>query len=377
MATTVEQIDEWRKAPRENQQLEFKEAKNSFDNEKLYKYCVAIANEGGGKLLLGVADKSPRSVVGSNSYRDTVKTAERIFEAVKFRVDVEEVKHPGGRVLVFHIPARPTGTAYNLDGAYLMRSGSQLVAMSEDRLRSIFAEGSDKHHPQQSTMLKQAQSWRDKRLQMIVENDAPIKLASKSAIVLHLVPRNSLSNSTQIPPDRFQQPLRLPLLDVVLMSHQFNTDGFLLLESNPEHQESSDAYVQLFRTGIIEAVSCWIIYRDGGGDKIDGPYVERGVVQSVQQNLKCLKSIDIQLPIVLFLSVVGAKGATLESFRTMLRFSPRPYNSNMVVGPAIYIEDFDIDVPAALRPAFDILWNASGYPGSLSYDKNDVWRPSR
>jgi hypothetical protein len=58
-----------------------------------------------------------------------------------FRVDVEEVTHPDGRVIVFHIPSRPRGTAYHLDGKYLMRSGESLVPMSEDRLRAIFAEG--------------------------------------------------------------------------------------------------------------------------------------------------------------------------------------------------------------------------------------------
>jgi ATP-dependent DNA helicase RecG len=67
--------------------------------------------------------------------------AEKLFHTLGFRVDIEEVQHPDGRVVVFHIPPRPRGTAYNLDGAYLMRSGEQLVPMSEDRLRAIFAEG--------------------------------------------------------------------------------------------------------------------------------------------------------------------------------------------------------------------------------------------
>jgi predicted HTH transcriptional regulator len=45
------------------------------------------------------------------------------------------------RRLVFHIPSRPRGTAYHLDGSYLMRSGEELVPMSEDQLRRIFSEG--------------------------------------------------------------------------------------------------------------------------------------------------------------------------------------------------------------------------------------------
>lgn len=141
METTPAQIDLWLKSPSEHQRLEFKEAKNQFDNKKLYKYCVALANEGGGVLLLGVSDQPPRKVVGTQAFHDPVEMAEKLFTAVSFRVDIEVVAHPDGRVLVFHIPSRPRGTAYHLEGTYLMRSGEELVPMSEDRLRLIFAEG--------------------------------------------------------------------------------------------------------------------------------------------------------------------------------------------------------------------------------------------
>jgi predicted HTH transcriptional regulator len=141
MATTPQQIELWRSVSSEHQRLEFKEAKNQFDNRKLYEYCVALANEGGGHLLLGVSDKPPRRIVGTAAFNDPVAMAEKLFEAVGFRVDIEAVAHPDGRVLVFHIPARPRGTAYHLDGKYLMRAGKALVPMSEDQLRRIFAEG--------------------------------------------------------------------------------------------------------------------------------------------------------------------------------------------------------------------------------------------
>lgn len=113
MVTTPAQIDLWRQARSEHQRLEFKEAKKQFDNTKLYKYCVALANEGGGILMLGVADKPPRRVVGTQAFNNPVEMAEKLFQAVGFRVDIEEVAHPDGRVVVFHIPPRPRGTAYH------------------------------------------------------------------------------------------------------------------------------------------------------------------------------------------------------------------------------------------------------------------------
>lgn len=66
--TTPQQIDLWRQACSEHQRLEFKEAKHQFDFRRLQQYCVALANEGGGTLLLGIADKPPRPVVGSQAF---------------------------------------------------------------------------------------------------------------------------------------------------------------------------------------------------------------------------------------------------------------------------------------------------------------------
>ncbi len=141
MRATPEQVDLWRKSPSEHQRLEFKEAKNQYDYGRLCEYCVALANEGGGHLLLGVADKPPRPVVGTNACNNSVGMAEKLFGDLGFRVDIDEVEHSDGRVVVFHIPSRPRGTAYHLHGKYLMRSGEALVPMSEDQLRRIFAEG--------------------------------------------------------------------------------------------------------------------------------------------------------------------------------------------------------------------------------------------
>lgn len=141
MTITHEQIDIWRSVTSETQNLEFKEAKTQFDNRKLFRYCVALANEGGGHLILGVADKEPRAVVGSKAFNNTVEMESIVFNTLGFRVDIEEVQHPDGRVVIFSIPSRPRGTAYDHEGSYLMRSGEQLVPMSEDRLRKIFSEG--------------------------------------------------------------------------------------------------------------------------------------------------------------------------------------------------------------------------------------------
>ena len=141
MPITVEQIDRWCSFPCENQTLEFKEAKAQYDNEKLFDYCVAIANEGGGHLVFGVRNATPRDVTGTAAINDPVGMADKIYRKVSFRVDIDIVQHPKGRVVVLTIPGRPRGTPLHHDGRYLMRSGESLTSMSPDQLRKIIEEG--------------------------------------------------------------------------------------------------------------------------------------------------------------------------------------------------------------------------------------------
>jgi ATP-dependent DNA helicase RecG len=94
---------------REGEHLEFKEAKSSFEFEELVKYCVALANEGGGVFVLGGADKLPRKVVGSHAFPDVDQTKASVSDRRRLRVNADALHHPDGRVVAFEVPARPIG----------------------------------------------------------------------------------------------------------------------------------------------------------------------------------------------------------------------------------------------------------------------------
>ncbi len=64
-----------------------------------------------------------------------------ILNKLGIRVEIYELQHADGRVLVFDIPSRSIGRPVALDGAYWMRSGEELVIMSPDKLSKIFSEG--------------------------------------------------------------------------------------------------------------------------------------------------------------------------------------------------------------------------------------------
>ena len=143
---SLETLERWLTIPAENEHLEFKEAREKYNDEEVLKYSVAFANEGGGYLVLGVTDAPPRNVVGTKAFVSETKLNKlklTIVEQLGIRVDAQTIEHHDGRVLIFDIPSRLVGSPLDFKGAYLMRSGESVVAMTPDRLKEIFAESSD------------------------------------------------------------------------------------------------------------------------------------------------------------------------------------------------------------------------------------------
>jgi ATP-dependent DNA helicase RecG len=124
----------------EGARLEFKEARNGYGLDDLVRYTVALANEGGGKIILGVTDQRPRIVVGTSALPDPGQTEARIYERISQRVSIEEYSYEGTRVLIIHVPGRLPGSAWNDRGTYWMRAGEALVPMRDEQLQQIPAE---------------------------------------------------------------------------------------------------------------------------------------------------------------------------------------------------------------------------------------------
>lgn len=137
--TTSEQIERLLTEP-EGDRLEFKTASNNFHFDKLVDYCVALANEGGGKIVLGVTDRRPRTVVGTAAFAEPGRTEAGLYERLSRRIPVEETRHEDKRLLIVHVPGRLPGTAWEFQGRYLRRAGDELVPIPEADLRAMFAE---------------------------------------------------------------------------------------------------------------------------------------------------------------------------------------------------------------------------------------------
>ena len=104
-------------------------------------YVVAFANEGGGMFVMGMADKTPHAVVGTDFANGKVGDLEdETYARLGIRVSFEELYEDGKRVLVTKIPSRPVGKMLKFEGVPLMRVGESLRNMSDEEMFSILSE---------------------------------------------------------------------------------------------------------------------------------------------------------------------------------------------------------------------------------------------
>lgn len=125
---------------KEGEHVQFKEAKNRFDFSEAVKCCCALANNGGGRLVFGITDKRPRSVIGSAAFDQPERTRMGLIEKLKVNVDFQIFNHDGKRVLVFDVKGRPIGLPVQYDGVAWIYEGDTLKPMPEDMRRNIYDE---------------------------------------------------------------------------------------------------------------------------------------------------------------------------------------------------------------------------------------------
>ncbi len=126
---------------KEGEHYQFKEAKRRFDSDEATQICCALANCGGGMLVLGITDKRPRKVVGSEAFDQPERTRKGLIDKLKVMVDFQILKDlEGKRVLVFSVTSRPMGLPVQVDGIAWWYEGDSLIPMPENVRRRIYEE---------------------------------------------------------------------------------------------------------------------------------------------------------------------------------------------------------------------------------------------
>jgi len=132
----------------ENELVEFKEAKNSYDFSKLGQYFSALSNEANLKakefawLIFGIKN-AHKTIVGTQfrtnySHLHSLKSevANKTTNRITF-IEIYEITFPEGRIIMFQIPAAPAGIPIAWDGHFYGRDGESLSPLNLEEIERI------------------------------------------------------------------------------------------------------------------------------------------------------------------------------------------------------------------------------------------------
>jgi ATP-dependent DNA helicase RecG len=104
-------------------------------------YVIALCNEGGGYLVIGMSDNYPHEVIGTKQSFNAIGELEsKIYTDTSIRPKVYELFENEKRVLVIEVPSRPAGKVFKFEDVPLMRVGEELKPMSDGVYLKIIQE---------------------------------------------------------------------------------------------------------------------------------------------------------------------------------------------------------------------------------------------
>ena len=105
-------------------------------------YVIALCNEGGGRLVIGMHDNYPHRVTGTRQAQDAIGQLEAdIYRDTTIRPEIYELyDEENRRVLVIEVPSRPIGKVFKFEDVPLMRVGEEPKPMSDAMYLKILQE---------------------------------------------------------------------------------------------------------------------------------------------------------------------------------------------------------------------------------------------
>jgi hypothetical protein len=384
-------------AVREGLQLEYKEtlpAGADDDKREFLADVSSFANAAGGDLLYGVRERRDAQGKATGEPAEVVGLPGLNLNTEKLRLEslardgmdppiagltFQEIRRGGDPpCLLVRVPRSWTGlhmvTFKNLSRFYGRNSaGKYQFDVSEIRRGFLVAE----------TARERLRRFRLERLANISAGMTPVMLGAGERLIFHGLPviqsEGVWSRFRAMPGDSLLALLR-PIVGSTSRT-QFNLDGFLI-SAGP--RERPDGYVQVFRDGGIEAVAVGmlaptLLTSDAvwnfppGFKAVRGTLIESQLIEAVTGYCGFWQQAQVLPPLVFGLTLSGIGGlGILPASLAKLRYTT--FDREVVICPEVWRNDVAGPVDIALRPLFDLVWNAAGWPESPHYGEDGRWR---
>lgn len=297
-------------------------------------YVVALCNEGGGRMVIGMKDAYPHEVVGTRQNGNALGDLEgNIYRDLGIRTEVyelyEDEANKTGRVLVIEVPSRPTGKAFRFEDVPLMRVGEDLHPMDDKTYLSIIQES----EPDFSEQTCEGATFKDLDTKAIKVMKEKYAKRQNNPSFVSLDDRQALSDLKLIDGDRVTNAAVLLVGKESFINKRFPQAKVMLEYRNTEAQIHFDNRLEFGQPFFILIDKLWnaINLRNGSvpireGSYIFGiPFFNEDVIREVANNAFAHRNYRINSEIVvkqypMKLVVVNAggfpKGVTIDNLLT-------------------------------------------------------------
>jgi hypothetical protein len=366
----------------EGKTIEYKQSLpgNSDSERKEFLADVSsFANASGGDLIYGIIEDrdegTPEEIEGisiENVDQEKGRMESIIRDGIEPRLLGIIIKHVDlsntRKVLIIRIPKSwisPHRVSFRGHNKFYSRSNSGKYELDVSELRVAFNLS--------ETITERIRKFRENRISKIYANETPVPFYENAKVVLQLIPIISFSRAIRYDIDKLDKLTVLRPMYCEGWNDRYNLDGFVAFSG--KEGEPSHSYVQIYRNGIIEAVEGLMLKPTSSGKLfIPGNAFEGQIIKSFIDYISVFQILNVELPILVFLTLIGVKGYSMGFKRLYFLDDRIPViDREILLFPEILIENYDIDGANILKPSFDAVWNACGHPGSLSYDKDGNW----
>jgi hypothetical protein len=374
----------------EGKTIEYKEqlpGNSDTDKKEFLADVSSFANASGGDLLYGIREKRddqgkttgiPESVEGLDGI-NVDEEIRRLENTVRNGIDpripnlrTRAIKgFAKGPVILIRIPkswVSPHMVTYKRWSRFYTRDTAGKHPLDVIEIRSAFLLS--------ESLVEKVRHFRTDRIAKIIADETPVPLIPCGKIVLHVLPIAALDPTTQIDmpkPETFNR--NLDPICTRSADWRYNFDGLLKYGEATPLQTSGryHCYLQLFRNGAVEAVEAALLIH---AKKTFSTEFERELIDALDRYLTLLQSFGLGPPIFVMLALVGVRGYIMTETGTKfgrLRAENTPIDRDVLILPDIFVEDYNAKAEQILRPAFDSVWQACGYPHSLNYNERGEW----
>jgi len=364
----------------EGRTIEYKQSLPGNTRDEKIRFIAGIssfANAVGGDFVIGIVAKKgiPTEIRGlelDNIDEEKLRLEQLIRDGVAPSIPsitIKDIRLSNGKIvfLIRTVQSWISPHRVTLGGhdKFYSRNSAGKYPLDVDELRISFTLS--------ETMKTKIKDFRVERISRILSNDTPVQLVENPKVILHLIPLSSFGRVQSIDLNKASLNPIENLSPIYGRAHdwRYNFDGYLTYRRADGDFRS---YVQLYRNGIIEGVEAALIRPGEKNLIIKHITFEEKLIESVIRYLNTLKSLDINPPIFIFLTLLRVRGYTMETRHHQFPYDDETIHKidkDILSLPEIVIENFDVDIPVLMKLCFDAVWNACGFEKSLNYDENN------